>query len=315
MDYRRIYFSFIADRRMREAALTGYSERHHITPRSEGGTDCRDNLISLSPEDHFFAHLVLAKWLNTMAAWSAVMIMHERSGRSSLFTRRSRNRYAWARRRFSIMCTVERLGKANPNYKAEAIALKHLSGECAARTRSEWSAAGVSHSPLCALMSGKSLSYKGWMLPDTNAAAIGRVATGLAKRNSQLYTWVNLNGVEERLSPFDLAEKYGLRASDLNAVARGQHKMASGWSVRGRATGWPSGRKSLKDERVYTFVHQDGRSVEGVQTDLIRFANIPQRDVSAIVRGARKSAGGWMRKDVAASGYAPRRATRCLRTE
>ena len=65
MDYERIYNEFIADRRTREAALIAsgeYCEKHHIIPRSMGGTDESDNLIALTARDHFFAHLCLAKW-------------------------------------------------------------------------------------------------------------------------------------------------------------------------------------------------------------------------------------------------------------
>lgn len=62
MDYERIYRDFIADRRAKPEPK-GYSERHHIKPRSLGGTDEPDNLINLTAEDHYFAHLLLAKWL------------------------------------------------------------------------------------------------------------------------------------------------------------------------------------------------------------------------------------------------------------
>ena len=61
MDYRRIYSEFIVDRRTKEPAVEGYTERHHIVPKSLGGTDEPANLIRLTAEDHFFAHLLLAK--------------------------------------------------------------------------------------------------------------------------------------------------------------------------------------------------------------------------------------------------------------
>jgi hypothetical protein len=112
MDYHRIYREFIADRKLRASALTGYSESHHIVPRAHGGSDEKDNLIRLSPEDHFFAHLCWAKAVDTMEAWSAVMVMHERAGRSDILKRRSRLRYGWARRRFGEWCQVGRLGSA-----------------------------------------------------------------------------------------------------------------------------------------------------------------------------------------------------------
>ncbi len=60
MDYRRIYVQFIEDRKSRPIP-DGYTERHHIKPKSMGGTNSPDNLIRLTPEDHYFAHLLLAK--------------------------------------------------------------------------------------------------------------------------------------------------------------------------------------------------------------------------------------------------------------
>jgi hypothetical protein len=38
-----------------------YVERHHIIPRCLGGSNSRENLVSLTPEEHFVAHLLLAK--------------------------------------------------------------------------------------------------------------------------------------------------------------------------------------------------------------------------------------------------------------
>jgi len=41
--------------------FSGYAEKHHILPKSIGGSDCKDNLIRLTAKDHFFAHRLLAK--------------------------------------------------------------------------------------------------------------------------------------------------------------------------------------------------------------------------------------------------------------
>lgn len=77
MNYQRIYENFIADRRSREDAtllLESYTEKHHILPRSLGGGNEPANLICLSPEDHFFAHLLLAK-IHGGKHWLAVVLM------------------------------------------------------------------------------------------------------------------------------------------------------------------------------------------------------------------------------------------------
>jgi hypothetical protein len=61
MNYERIYNEFIADRRIKEAGLVGYAEKHHIVPRSKGGSEEASNLISLTPEDHIRAHILLGR--------------------------------------------------------------------------------------------------------------------------------------------------------------------------------------------------------------------------------------------------------------
>lgn len=41
--------------------MEGYVERHHVIPKCMGGTDDPENLVDLTPEEHYVAHLLLAK--------------------------------------------------------------------------------------------------------------------------------------------------------------------------------------------------------------------------------------------------------------
>ena len=41
--------------------LNDYSERHHIVPKSLGGSNSRDNLVSLTAREHFICHWLLTK--------------------------------------------------------------------------------------------------------------------------------------------------------------------------------------------------------------------------------------------------------------
>lgn len=313
MDYHRIYREFIADRKARETELVGYTEKHHIIPRGHGGTDDPANLIDLTPEDHFFAHLCWAKAVDTMAAWSAVMVMHERDRRSDIFKRKARERYGWARRRYGLWCAEARKGEANPNHKAELVALKHSDGRELALTRSQWRAEhGVEHAALCGVMTGKVQSHYGWMLPDTNPSNTGRAYAGRQRRSKTTYHWRHVDGREIVATPFDLAEANNLRCGDVTSVARGEHAMCFGWSIVGSKTGWPCGRQHFKDVRVHTLVHCDGQQVRGTQIELRPLTGLSQQEVSAVVTGDRKSAGGWMTDTVAVSGYRPRSLVRSL---
>lgn len=57
--YTRWYFTIIDKARGR--SLVGYTERHHIIPTALGGTNHSDNLIVLTPREHFVCHRLLTK--------------------------------------------------------------------------------------------------------------------------------------------------------------------------------------------------------------------------------------------------------------
>lgn len=59
MNYIRHYNLLIERARGREVHKDHYTEKHHIVPRSEGGTDQQDNIVKLYPREHFIAHWLL----------------------------------------------------------------------------------------------------------------------------------------------------------------------------------------------------------------------------------------------------------------
>lgn len=72
--------AFARYRRLIEAAqaraiIDGYGERHHIVPRSEGGADESDNLVWLTPREHFLAHWLLYRIYRTPASAKAFRLM------------------------------------------------------------------------------------------------------------------------------------------------------------------------------------------------------------------------------------------------
>lgn len=120
MNYARIYGEFIENRRLREPGLTGYVETHHILPRSVGGGNEAENLIRLTAEDHFFAHLLLAK-THGGAMWAALHAMcvgRKHSGKRYL--KRMRKHVAKARelagRRHSKVMKGRFAGEKHPMY-------------------------------------------------------------------------------------------------------------------------------------------------------------------------------------------------------
>lgn len=59
MFYEKLYYSII-ERRKTDVPV-GYSERHHIIPRSLGGSNNKANVVRLTAKEHFICHLLLTK--------------------------------------------------------------------------------------------------------------------------------------------------------------------------------------------------------------------------------------------------------------
>jgi hypothetical protein len=61
MDYNKIYNKLIDRARDRSKDSNVYYEKHHIIPKSLGGSNNKTNLCFLTLKEHFFAHLLLTK--------------------------------------------------------------------------------------------------------------------------------------------------------------------------------------------------------------------------------------------------------------
>lgn len=61
MNYSKIYSDLIESAKLRLdiPLLNGYLEKHHIVPRSMGGSNDKDNIVSLTAREHFIAHWLL----------------------------------------------------------------------------------------------------------------------------------------------------------------------------------------------------------------------------------------------------------------
>lgn len=64
MNYNKIYNNLLEKAKKENHKKDVYYENHHIIPRCIGGGDNKTNLIKLLPEQHFLAHLLLAKIYN-----------------------------------------------------------------------------------------------------------------------------------------------------------------------------------------------------------------------------------------------------------
>jgi hypothetical protein len=60
--YTRWYYSII--NRAKKRTISGYTEKHHIIPKSFGGLNKKENLVKLTVKEHYICHLLLTKMVS-----------------------------------------------------------------------------------------------------------------------------------------------------------------------------------------------------------------------------------------------------------
>lgn len=64
--YKKWYYSIINRAKSRQLPISEYREKHHIIPRSLGGNNSINNLVSLTAREHFVCHLLLPKMVDSV---------------------------------------------------------------------------------------------------------------------------------------------------------------------------------------------------------------------------------------------------------
>lgn len=94
MNYQKHYNVLIS--RARRRVIEGYCEKHHVVPRCLGGDDCPDNLVNLTPEEHYVAHQLLVKMYPNHAGLKYALYLMSRSTKKM---KRKNKEYGWIKRR------------------------------------------------------------------------------------------------------------------------------------------------------------------------------------------------------------------------
>jgi hypothetical protein len=118
MNYIKHYNNLITKARSR-TYIEGYYEIHHIIPRCIGGTDDKDNLVKLTPEEHYIAHQLLVKIYpdNNKIIRAAIMMIPNRP---------SNKLYGWLKRKYSKVVSNAQTGSGNSQYGTRWIYSKEL---------------------------------------------------------------------------------------------------------------------------------------------------------------------------------------------
>lgn len=298
MDYKRVYAEFIKDRREKEARLEGYSERHHIVPRALGGGDEVGNLIRLTAEDHFFAHLVLAK-IHGGKMISALWRMLQRTGLHWGRRDQARRSYGTAQRIVVRYLKIRWIGGENPlfnstlfrwwNYRTEVIEEATLYDMHIKY--------GGSRAAWTSVISGEKPSNFGWMPED-------RRDDHRRSEKGKRFSFVNRDGRTFSGTQNDFSKFIGLNAASCSRIVRRASVTECGWRLDGtqdrRANGPKDGRRSsrLGTGRTYHLVNCDGRIFSGTCEEFRVFLGKPvgfsmSVRLGGLVRGAAPTLYGW----------------------
>lgn len=118
MNYTRIYNNIIKNRLANP--YNGYVEKHHIIPKSLGGSDKPENLISLTAREHFICHLLLTKIYtpDTVSGKKMirafVMMLYCRSNNQDRYI--TSREFSILREQFSILQKQTQGGENNSQY-------------------------------------------------------------------------------------------------------------------------------------------------------------------------------------------------------
>jgi hypothetical protein len=77
--YTRWYYNIVDRAKTRALKVEVYSEKHHIIPKSLGGSNRKDNIVQLTGREHFICHWLLTKMVDhkkhKYQSWNAFSCM------------------------------------------------------------------------------------------------------------------------------------------------------------------------------------------------------------------------------------------------
>lgn len=279
LDYSRVYASFIASRKAMRHKSDACVERHHIVPRCLGGDDHPSNLIDLTPEDHFFAHLLLAR-IHGGKLWRPICMMAAVACRQELSARvmkRARRAYGKARRLMS----------REGNNKFNATVFDWVNLDTGQRRSSviydmhrEF---GGNRAAWTSVVSGAKQSILGWALANRGVRIRGF--------KGKTFRFVNRDGRTFEGTQAEFCAAQGLSGATASRIVRSSSVSACGWRLVGTAdrphTSPKSGEPSGPKPQLIRLVNGD-QVIEGTRREIANALGTTPGSVSACVYMMRK---------------------------
>lgn len=289
MNYTKIYKDFIDDRRSLEHDLIAsgdYSESHHIKPRCLGGRDNKNNLIRLTPEDHFFAHLLLAK-IHGGTLWAPIAFMVGGS-RKDYKPTQSRKKYDWAKREMSKSTSGEKC----PHFDFRSYELVHKDGSEWVGLQSQMVAIGLSKSLANMLIKGRVSQAKGWSVKGSHVKSMSGKSHPMY--DSCIYDFVSISGAEFTGTQMEFRSKYGLSNPDVSLLVNRRATIRKGWHMKGADLNYrKAGNNTQFNQEVIKVKNKSGEVFSGNRSQVTEMIGGSKGNVSMMINGKRATAKGW----------------------
>jgi hypothetical protein len=262
MNYSKVYKDFIISRRIIESkGIDGYFEKHHIVPKSLGGSNEDENMIKLSAADHLFAHKLLAlihggqMWhalhmcnINDSAAKGIRLCRRwyekVRKERSAVIKERmtgsGHHFYGKKLSREHVKKLVQahkgqRTGKDNHMYDPNFYHFRNIDGRHEFSTKSEFRVKnGIKSCRVADICNGNRPTAHGWYVSEKELTADFLQKKGVHNRcvDNTKHKFRRDDGVAEFCSQYELRLKYPeLSQSHISGVCRGVRPSHLGWRI------------------------------------------------------------------------------------
>ena len=194
-----------------------YKERHHVIPKCLGGTNEKENLIDLLPEEHYTAHKLLAQenpnnYKLQYAWWNMAQCKGSTKKRPTV----TKEEYALAREAKAKFST----GELNPCYGR-----RHTEEEKLLMSKNHKDFSGKNHPRY-----GKKLSEE--TKQKISKSHTGKTCPWSAGSNSAVARKVICEGVVYD-TILACAQQYGVYPANLSGYLNGRAKMPKKWAERG----------------------------------------------------------------------------------
>lgn len=274
-----------------------YTERHHIVPKSVGGTNDPSNIVCLTAKEHFVAHHLLfhihtgdSKKKMAFAWFNMCTSVNGRATIASSTYQRVKSIAAIYRRDYSIHTFYNIATKEQVTMAAYDFKLKYK----------------INPSPLYKTVNACS---RNWcvLTTDTDIAIIEKARCHKGARASrhkeEVFPFFHHDHGLCILTRFAFKEKSNISPQAISDLVYKRNIVVKGWQIwdflgppRPTNTYTTRGKFGIKnssaDLTIYTFVN-DTTTYTGYRSEFIRMYKLNKSAVSSLVQGKRKDVQGW----------------------